>query len=241
MRVMREPRNKLELSGLPGLRSGRVLEPEVMDDAEEVDAYLDGVATAHLDRMDDTFVTSALTKLRGRGPWRALDLGTGTGAIPVKMVLRRPGLFMVGLDRSAAMLLSARRRGREADVQDRLRFKKADGRRLPFPDRSLDLVVCNSVLHHIPDPAQVFDEIARVLKRDGALFIRDLRRPHPSVIRRHIREHGRYYRGTMLRLFSDSVRAAFTESELKGVVARSGLRRARVRRMFATYLVVEST
>ena len=72
---------------LPGIAGGRVLETEVMDEAGEVAAYLDGVATAHLDRMDDTFVASALAKLPARRT-RVLDLGTGTGAIPAARLLR---------------------------------------------------------------------------------------------------------------------------------------------------------
>jgi len=228
---------------VPGLSRGRVLEVEVMDDAVEVKAYLDGVATAHLDRMDDTFVAAALRGLarRQRSPL-ALDVGTGTGALPVKMALARPGLKVIGLDMAAPMLAEARRRARAAGVADRVAFRRGNSRRLPFADRSFDLVVSNSMLHHIPDPAAVMDEMSRVLKPGGALFVRDLRRPHPSVIARHIREHGRHYRGTMLRLFSDSVRAAFTESELKEIVGRSALGRRRgatVRRMFAAYLVVE--
>src|SRR5437773_227561 len=89
----------------PGMTNGRILEPEVMNDTDEVKAYLGGVATAHLDRMDDTFVTAALAKLknrRGRAPC-ALDVGTGTGALPVKMALRMPGLAIVGVDRARNM------------------------------------------------------------------------------------------------------------------------------------------
>ena len=33
----------------------RILEPEVMDESEEVEAYSGGVATAHLSRMDDSW------------------------------------------------------------------------------------------------------------------------------------------------------------------------------------------
>ena len=104
-------------------------------------------------------------------------------------------------------------------------------------------MISNSVMHHLPDPAPVLDEVARVLKRDAALFIRDLRRPARHAIDRHILRHGRFYCGTMLRLFADSVRAAFTESELKEIVGRSRLARLprlRVRRQFETYLVVEA-
>jgi ubiquinone/menaquinone biosynthesis C-methylase UbiE len=237
---------------LPGLSRGRILEPEVMDEASEVKAYLDGVATAHLDRMDDTFVAGALAKIKRirtapppatRRSIHVLDVGTGTGAIPVKMAQRDPGLLIVGVDGAGNMLKEARARARGAALSDRVTFRRADGRRLPFPDRAFDLVISNSVMHHLPDPAPALDEVARVLKHGGALFIRDLRRPARRAIERHIRRHGRFYRGTMLRLFSDSVRAAFTESELKEIVGRcrlARLPRLRVRRQFETYLVVEA-
>lgn len=231
----------------PGLSRGRILEPEVMNEASEVKAYLHGVATAHLDRMDDTFVAAALAKLKDRRPGRsaralALDVGTGTGALPVKMALRAPELAIVGVDRARGMVKEARIRARAAGVSGRVSFRVANGRRLPFRDGVFDLVVCNSMLHHLPDPSPALDEMARVLRRGGALFIRDLRRPQPKAIERHIQRHGRFYRGRMYRLFSDSVRAAFTESELRQIVGRSRLgrsRSARVRRMFETYLVVE--
>src|SRR5262245_47266340 len=224
---------------LPGIAGGRVLEIEVMDEESEVAAYLDGVATAHLDRMDDTFVTRALAKLSKRRP-RVLDLGTGTGAIPVKMAQRRDDLIIVGVDRAGNMLKQARLRARAAGVSDRVSFKRADSRRLPYPDGTFDMVISNSLMHHIPDPAPALDELARVLAEGGAVFIRDLRRPRRDLLARHIAKHGRYYRGTMLRLFSDSVRAAFTVAEMEGIVRRSRLSRVRVGRQMETYLVIET-
>lgn len=230
------------MSVIPGVRRGRVLEPEVMDEAGEVAAYLDGVATAHLDRLDDTFVRSSLAKIAGIRNPLAIDVGTGTGAIPVKMAIARPDLRIVGVDRSGTMLGEARGRARGAGVGGRVSFRAADGRRLPFRDGTFDLVVSNSLLHHIPDPAPVIAEMGRVLMRRGALFVRDLKRPRTARIEEHIRKHGRFYRGTMLRLFADSVRAAFTESELREIVRRAGgMGRhggARVRRQFETYLVI---
>jgi len=230
----------------PGQTSGRILEPEVMDEEEEVGAYLDGVATAHLDRLNATFVASALDKLpaRTRAPLSlVLDVGTGTGDIPVKLAMASSALQIRGVDRSAAMLDKARALAASKGLARRVRFRRADGRRIPFPDRTFDLVVSNSLLHHLPDPTPVLDDIARVLKPRGSVFIRDLRRPRRDVIGRHIEEHGRFYRGTMHRLFADSVRAAFTESELRRVVEGSrlgrGTRPARVRRQFDTYLVIE--
>lgn len=222
---------------LPGIAGGRVLEIEVMDEEDEVAAYLDGVATSHLDRMDDTFVATALSKL-GPGRAKVLDLGTGTGAIPVKMARRRDDLVIVGVDMAANMLTQARLRARAAGLSGRVTFKRANTRRLPFPDKTFDLVISNSLMHHLPDPAPALDELARVLKPGGAVFIRDLRRPRHDLLARHIARHGRYYRGTMLRLFSDSVRAAFTVAEMKGIVKRTRLSRAHVGRQMETYLTI---
>jgi SAM-dependent methyltransferase len=47
----------------------------------------------------------------------------------------------------------------------------ADGLRLPFRTGTLDAVLSQAVLEHVPDPQQAIDEIRRVLKPDGVLYI----------------------------------------------------------------------
>lgn len=232
----------------------RVLEPEGMEDEDEVLAYADGVATVHLDRLDDTFVRRALDLAPARG--KLLDVGTGTGAIPIKIALRRPGLEVVGVDISAGMIAEAReaakeitrreRRGRAGRAAagrgrraPRISFRRADGHRLPFADRSFDMVIANSLLHHLADPVPVLDEMARVLKPAGALFIRDLRRPPRARMAAHIRKGGRPYQGLMRRLFAASVRASFTVAEVRRVFACSRLRQLRIRPQFDLYWVAE--
>ncbi len=47
----------------------------------------------------------------------------------------------------------------------------AQADKLPFKDESVDLVTVVRVIHHIPDPSEEFEEIARILKPGGYLFI----------------------------------------------------------------------
>jgi SAM-dependent methyltransferase len=50
-------------------------------------------------------------------------------------------------------------------------FIKADARKLPFPDKSFDVVFAGHVLHHIPkDLDKAVKEIRRVLKPDGKFY-----------------------------------------------------------------------
>ncbi len=215
---------------------GRVLEPEVMDSDLEVEAYLDGVATRPLDRLDGTYIDAVLALKPQQGA-RVLDVGTGTGAIPVRLAAARPDLRIVGVDLSAAMLVRARRRARDAGVK--VEFRKVSARRLSYRARSFDLVLSNSLLHHLPDPVPALNEFARVLRPGGSLLVRDLRRPPDRFVAAHIRRHGRYYKGLMKKLFADSVRAAYTLREIRDAVAGSMLEPTEVRRMFMTYWVIE--
>jgi ubiquinone/menaquinone biosynthesis C-methylase UbiE len=135
------------------------------------------------------------------------------------------------------MLARARRAARQAGAS--ILFRRASARRLPFRTSSFDLVVSNSLLHHLPDPVPALDEFERVLRPGGSLFIRDLRRPPDRSIAAHIRHHGRHYRGLMKKLFADSVRAAYTLREIRTAVDNSRLDGTAVRRMFTTYWVIE--
>lgn len=47
----------------------------------------------------------------------------------------------------------------------------ADARTLPFPDNSIDMVISEFLLEHVPDPENVVKEITRVTKSGGYVYI----------------------------------------------------------------------
>lgn len=197
-----------------------------MASEEEVDVYSSAAAQAHLDHLDNTFVDHVLSL--GVRSGRALDVGTGPGQIPIKLARRLPELEIVGIDLSEAMLAKARHSVAVAGIQSQVRFEMGDARRLPFPDHHFDLVMCNSLLHHAADPLVTLNELERVARPQAALLLRDLRRPSAVAFPFHITWFGRHYQGLMKRLFTDSVRAAYTLSELKDLLARSKIAGGRV-------------
>jgi len=219
----------------------RVPEPEVMDDSAEVEAYSSAAAQAHLDAIDDTFVEHAVRLVAGRERGRALDIGTGPGQIVVKLARRLTLWKFTGVDRSHAMIAQAGANLASAGgaLAGRVEFQVADGNSLPFPEKSFDFVTCNSVLHHLAEPENLFSEMARLAKPDGAILLRDLRRPGRLAYPWHVWRNGRHYSGEMLRLYRASVRAAYTVEELQRMLDASPLRGARVFEHRSTHIGIE--
>jgi ubiquinone/menaquinone biosynthesis C-methylase UbiE len=219
----------------------RVPEPEVMDDAGEIEAYSSATAQAYLDRLDDTFIQHALRLLRGRERGRALDIGTGPGQIVIKLARRLTRWKFVGVDRSPNMIAEAVANLAAAgnELAGRVEFPVADANTLPFPDATFDLVLCNSVLHHVADPGNLLAEMARLVRPRGGVLLRDLRRPSRFIHALHVRWHGRHYSGKMRELFRDSVRAAYTVPELQRLLDASPLRGARVFEHGRTHIGIE--
>lgn len=109
-----------------------------------------------------------------------LEIGVGTGELLHSLADIAAGI--IGVDHSPAMLDEARRR-----VGDRLAsgvdLRLGEMNHLPLPDRSVDCVVANMVLHHAADPLAVIVEIRRVLKGEGLLLVADLGRHEREVAR----------------------------------------------------------
>lgn len=64
-----------------------------------------------------------------------------------------------------------------------LDLRAVDARHLPFPDRSLDLIVCSTILSSIIEPdvaGQVAAQVRRVLAPGGAILWYDVRVPNPG-------------------------------------------------------------
>ena len=91
-------------------------------------------------------------------PARALDVCTGTGAVIGTVVRRFPACRGVAVDLSPAMLSHCRRHAAEGEWPVRLAV--ANSARLPFGDRTFDLV---SVQNAFPVPR----ELVRVLRPGG--------------------------------------------------------------------------
>jgi ubiquinone/menaquinone biosynthesis C-methylase UbiE len=98
---------------------------------------------------------------------RGLEIGAGTGYFGLN--LQRAGIIegYTATDISPGMLevleASAARLGSEVGTA------ACEATRLPFPDRSFDLVFGHAVLHHLPDLEACFREFRRVLRPGGVI------------------------------------------------------------------------
>ena len=95
-----------------------------------------------------------------------LDVATGTGLV-ARALRERYGCRVVGLDRSADMLLAA------AGRNGHMPLVRGRAERLPFPDESFDHLTFTYLLRYVDDPAAVMRELARVVRPGGRIAALD--------------------------------------------------------------------
>jgi len=212
----------------------RIPEPEIMNAEGDVSAYAAAATEPYLDALDNAWVDKILDL--GILAGSALDVGTGPGSIPLKLARRNPNLRLVGVDRSPVMIREARRAAADENLTDRVCFLVGSAHRTCFPDDCFDLVVSNSLLHHLRDPVGVFREMERVARPGGLVVFRDLRRPSAFSYPWHLQWYGRRYTGRMKQLYADSIHAAYTDRELSGLLEQASLDKARVLAFDRTHL-----
>lgn len=195
----------------------RILEPEVMDSAEEAQAY---------DLMDHSAVNRQFVAdlLAGGGvSGDVLDMGTGTALIPIELCSRVEDCRVMAVDLSMEMLDLARYRLEIAGMTHRIQLEHADSKAMPFPSEMFELVISNSIVHHIPEPQLVFAEAIRVVKPGGRLFFRDLFRPEDEEqLARLVQTYAGEETETQQKLLADSLRAALTVDEVRAIVGALG-------------------
>ena len=163
-----------------------------------------------------------------------LDVGTGGADIPLDLLrtwgARWPRLAVTAVDARSEVLDGARALHPAIDGEPRLTLEVADGRALPFPDRSFDIAHASLVVHHLePDEAAGFlAELARVAS--VAVVVNDLSRAAlhwlgAVAIGRCCTRNPYTRHDAPL-----SVRRAYTVAELDGLLRAAGLERVAVRR-----------
>jgi ubiquinone/menaquinone biosynthesis C-methylase UbiE len=195
----------------------RVLEPEVMDTLDEATDY-DTMDHAEVNRR---FVDDLVASGEVQGD--VLDLGTGTAQIPVELCRRHADCRVVATDMAVNMLDLARYNIEIAGLMGRIRLEQSDAKRLPYRDGDFSLVMSNSIVHHLPQPAVALKEAVRVVAPGGRLFFRDLMRPESrEQLERLVDTYAAGANEHQRKMFADSLAAALTLDEIRALIASLG-------------------
>lgn len=204
----------------------RTLEPEVMDTAEEARDY----DTMDHSTVNRVFVDDFLAVYAVAPPGPILDVGTGTGQIPLELCRRQPTCQVTAIDLADHMLTVGRDHVRRAGLEGRLRLERWDAKDMPCADAAFAAVMSNSIVHHIPEPIAVFVEMVRVLRPGGVLFVRDLLRPDAdTTLRRLVELYAAGANAHQRKMFADSLHAALSLAEVQALVTTLGFHPATVR------------
>jgi len=95
-----------------------------------------------------------------------LDVGCGVGATPSYLV-KNTGCQVVGVDLLDKMVAQSRTRAKAEGIEDRVEFRVADARDLPFDDDHFDAVISESVNVFFDDKQAAINEYVRVTRPGG--------------------------------------------------------------------------
>lgn len=97
-----------------------------------------------------------------------LDVGTGKGYTAIE--LAREGMKVIACDLSPQSIKNLKRYKKELKLNN-LNFIRCNAEKLPLKDESIDFLVANALLEHLPNEEKAIREWKRVLKKGGRMFI----------------------------------------------------------------------
>ena len=155
---------------------------------------------------------------------RMLDLGCGRGGVVERLHGR--ARLVTGLEPDFRSLREHR--------TPQLALVAGRGERLPYPDRSFELVCCSWVLEHLPEPERVLAEVARVLTADGRFIFLTPNARHPMLLANRVLSRMRA--GWVQRLYGRAEEDTFTAlyrantpTRLDRLATQAGLTRVALR------------
>jgi len=107
---------------------------------------------------------------------KILDVGTGSGFLAIGFAKRMTHGEVVGIDvwiplGGGTSMRNALRNAEVEGVSDRVSFKRADARDIPYPDDYFDRVVASFTIHIIRGWEKAVEEMVRVLKPGGVFAV----------------------------------------------------------------------
>jgi ubiquinone/menaquinone biosynthesis C-methylase UbiE len=197
----------------------RILEPELMDDEQQSIAYAKADFSTSNQLYVDSLIRDFPTHLRA-----VVDIGCGPADVVIRLAKAAPQAAITAIDGSAPMIALGRTAARAAGVDDRLTLLQTRIPGPPPPSQSFDAVLSKDLLHHLPDPRVLWNEVKRLGRRDAAVYVMDLVRPASEETARAMVKEGAGSEDPVLQHdFYRSLLAAFTMDEVRAQVTAAGL------------------
>lgn len=103
-----------------------------------------------------------------------IDLGSGAG-LDCFLAADKVGATgkVIGIDMTGTMIAMARDNAKKQGYTN-VEFRLGDIEKLPIENNSIDVAISNCVINLAPDKSKVFNEVYRVLKTRGRMYISDI-------------------------------------------------------------------
>ncbi len=190
-----------------------------MDDELQSIAY----AKADFSASNQLFVDSLINDFPGY-LGTAVDIGCGPGDVVIRLARAVPGVRITAIDGSAPMITRARDAVRTAGLDARITLMQGYIPGVALEDRGYDVVLSKDLLHHLPDPAVLWNEIRRLGRSGAAVYVMDLvRPPAPSDARRIVEDVAASEDPILQEDFFRSLCAAFTPPEVRQQLLEAGI------------------
>jgi ubiquinone/menaquinone biosynthesis C-methylase UbiE len=201
----------------------RILEEELMNDEQQARVY----AQTDFEEPHSRFIQVFQERFgKQTVAGQVLDLGCGPGDISIRFAKAYPDCTVHGIDGSLAMLSYGHLALAAEPVAIANRIHLTYGR-LPditLPRKRYQIIISNSLLHHLPDPSILWKTITRFAASKTLVMIMDLLRPESLQEARHLADQ---YAGgepeILQRDFYNSLLASFTLKEIRQQLAIAGL------------------
>lgn len=151
----------------------RIPEPELMNDPVQARAY----AEADFSGPHQAFVTHFQRLFPDFFPPQAIDLGCGPADVALRFARAFPESIILGVDGASAMLALGRQAVAAEGLARRLRLQQSHLPDALLPAGNFDAVISNSLLHHLDDPAVLWQTVRHVARPGAAVLVMDLMRP----------------------------------------------------------------
>lgn len=100
--------------------------------------------------------------------YQILELGCGNGTEWARVFPTLPSSCHLTLSDFSEGMLAAARENLSACPQ--IAYRQIDIQQIPYPDHSMDIIIANMMLYHVPDLNRALQEVKRVLKPTGVFY-----------------------------------------------------------------------